>query len=174
MAPPLRDFIRDIPSYWPVILLWVTLGLLLSGQMARFLETRRIIAFGLFVSLGFVLLATLSPNDPARLDAVSGCDLSRVGFPSISTLISDRDALRNILLFLPLGFTLGLLPWTKRNLIVIVGAFGLTVVIETTQIALADLGRGCETADMIDNNTGLAIGLLAGAVTGRIARSWLR
>ena len=87
---------------------------------------------------------------------------------SPSELVGDFDAVVNILLFITFGFGLGLLPRIRRNLLIMAGAFLLTLFIELTQMLVPDLGRGCESADMIDNTLGLAIGLTAGITTSLI------
>ena len=47
-------------------------------------------------------------------------------------------------------------------------ALALPFAIEATQLVVIPLGRACQGADVIDNLTGLVIGLMAGAVLGRL------
>ncbi len=68
-----------------------------------------------------------------------------------------------MLLFVPLGITLGSLPWSRRSLATVAAAFLLSVVIESFQLLVPVLGRGCQSADVIDNTMGLVIGLTVGA-----------
>ena len=51
----------------------------------------------------------------------------------------------------------------------VVGALLLPFAIEITQLLVHVLGRGCQSTDLIDNLTGLVLGLAAGAVIGRVA-----
>ena len=164
----MRSFVGAVPWFLPGVALWTVLATLASKPLARFLETKRVIAFGLLMSVGLIVFATLSPNAPSANTGV--CDLSRIGFASLTTLRYDYDAGANIVLFLPLGFMLGLLPRTRQNVAIMLGAFSFTVLIELTQLLVTDLGRGCETADMVDNTVGLAIGLAAGMVVTLIGR----
>lgn len=48
-------------------------------------------------------------------------------------------------------------------------AVALPFVIEATQLLVPSLGRACESADVVDNLTGLVLGLAAGAVVARFA-----
>jgi len=135
-----------------------------SGAVARHLESPRWIAALTLFGFGLVLVATLLPT-LAALDGQpsSGvCDLSRVGLPPLRKLTSVNLVSLNVVLFVPLGVAVGLVPWNRGNMIVIVAAVSLTFVVETIQLALPILGRGCESADMIDNSLGLALGLVVG------------
>ncbi len=153
----------------PVLLVWMVAVALLSGRLARFLETQRWVAFLLLASLGLILSATLTPTT-GELESyfhgisVGECDLSRLVPLSPREVVADFDAVVNILLFLAFGFALGLLPRTRRNLLIVLASFSLTFLIETLQLVQAELGRGCESADIVDNTLGLVIGLAAGAV----------
>lgn len=160
-------FIENVPFFLPGLAVCVVLGIILSKRLAAFLGTTRAVAFLLIVSVGTILFATLSPTTPALgIGAGSSgeCDLSRLTIASRSTLLADSDVSLNIVLFVPLGFALGLLPWTRRSAVIVAMALLLTVAVESTQLLAPGLGRGCETADMVDNSLGLAIGLVAGLV----------
>jgi len=52
---------------------------------------------------------------------------------------------------------------------VVVGAIALSFAIETTQLLVLWLDRACQSADVVDNLTGLAIGLAGGIVARRLA-----
>ena len=169
----MRSLVRTVPGFLPVVVLWTVIAILVSGRLAGFLNTRRIVAFGLVMSVGLILGATLSPTRIALDAGIASngqCDLSRLGFASLAELKANYDPIINIALFVPLGFALGLLPRTRRNIAIILGAFSFTVLIELTQLLVPDLGRGCESADMIDNTVGLAIGLAAGMVMAHVQR----
>ena len=51
-------------------------------------------------------------------------------------------------------------------MLVVVAAIALPFAIEATQLLVPLLGRGCESADVVDNLIGLAIGLAIGLVAG--------
>ena len=74
-----------------------------------------------------------------------------------------------MVMFVPLGFAIAVLPWSHRKAAVLVAAVALPFVIEATQLLVAPLGRACESGDGVDNLTGLFIGLAAGAVVSTLA-----
>jgi glycopeptide antibiotics resistance protein len=162
-----RETAEIFVTFLPVLLIWAAIAFAVSRRLAAFLQTQRWVAFLLLVSLGLILGATLTPT-PLALEsgAVSSgeCDLARLRPLTPAELITDFDGVVNVLLFVPLGFALSMLPRTSRNLVIIAGAFLLTFAIELTQMLVPSLGRGCESADMIDNTQSLMAGLVAGLV----------
>jgi glycopeptide antibiotics resistance protein len=121
----------------------------------------------LIVSLGIILSATLTPlGGSLDFDTVipGSCDFSRIGLPPLGSFRGLNDTSLNVLLFIPLGFSVALLPRSRRALTVILAAIALPFVVEATQLLLPALARGCESADVVDNLTGLAIGLVGGLV----------
>lgn len=103
-----------------------------------------------------------------RLGNSGTCDLSRIGLASWRELSHLDDASLNILLFVPLGISIGLCPRSRAKLIVLTGAFVLPAAVELIQLVAVSLGRECQSADVVDNVFGLLLGLLAGSVAGRI------
>ena len=87
-------------------------------------------------------------------------------------MLAVHDTLRNILLFVPLGLTVGALPRKPTTAVVIVAAYALPFVIETIQLIAPAMGRGCQSADVIDNSIGLTLGLVIGSVAAGAARRW--
>jgi glycopeptide antibiotics resistance protein len=101
--------------------------------------------------------------------AVGGtCDLSRMGLAPLHELLHIDDTSLNILMFIPFGTAVGLLGRSRQMAVLIVVAIALPFVIELTQLLVPALERGCQSADVIDNLTGLALGLVFG-VLGRWA-----
>jgi glycopeptide antibiotics resistance protein len=119
----------------------------------------------LLFGFGLVASATLVPTAAALEGYVSEgvCDTSRIGIASMRELTTVNVTSLNVLLFVPLGVAVGLLPWSRAAAIAALAAFSLTFAVETFQLLLPVLGRGCQTADMIDNLFGLTIGLVIGA-----------
>ena len=74
-----------------------------------------------------------------------------------------------MLMFIPLGFTIALVPRSHGKSALVVAAVALPFVIEATQLLLSPLGRWCESGDVADNLMGLFIGLAVGAVVSRLA-----
>ena len=64
---------------------------------------------------------------------------------------------------MPLGFTIGLVPGSRRRNVLAVVAVAAPFAIETAQLLLPILGRGCQSADVFDNLTGLVVGWIVGA-----------
>ncbi len=169
----MSDFIQNVPWFLPGVAIWTVFAIIVFKPLAGFLGTRRVIALLLTMSVGLILFATLTPVTPdldAGIAPRGQCDLSRVTIASWSTLTTYRAPSLNIVLFVPLGFALGLLPRTSRNVAIVLGAFLLTVLVEATQSLVSELGRGCESADIVDNTMGLAIGLAAGLVVTVVAQ----
>ena len=121
---------------------------------------------------GLIVAATLTPFVGTSSEApISGlCDLSRLGFAPLSRLVRVGDESLNVLLFIPLGLAIGLLPASSARRALVLGGLALPFLVELTQALVPPLGRGCESADVIDNLSGLLIGLAIGLVAGWLAR----
>jgi glycopeptide antibiotics resistance protein len=168
---------RDVPWLLPGFLVFVAIGLVASGRVGRALRIRRTLAAALIVSLGVILAATLTPQWAALAFGARGsgaCDLSRMGLAQLRELIRFDDTSLNILLFIPLGLSIAFMPRSRLKVVVIVAAIALPFAIETTQLLLPILDRGCQSADVIDNLTGLLLGLVGGAMAGWLAAAVYR
>jgi glycopeptide antibiotics resistance protein len=146
-------------------------GLFAARPFARLLRTHTAIAFTLIVGFGIVVSATLTPLrgqfNPAAIGGT--CDFSRLGLAPVRDLLRIDDTSLNVVMFLPLGTALGLLGRSRSKAILILAAIALPFAIETTQLLVPAIERGCQSADVIDNLTGLVLGLLAGTLGGRLA-----
>ena len=166
-----------LPWFLPGVAISLVLSLAGGGAVGRALGTRRAVASLLIFSLGIIVSATLTPLDGVLVFDTIGrgtCDLSRMGLPALGELRGMNDTSLNVLLFLPLGISIALLPRSRRSLLVVLAAIALPFAVEMTQLLLPALGRGCQSADVIDNLLGLAVGVVVGgaarglvAVTGR-------
>ena len=126
----------------------------------------------LLVSVGVILAATMTPLEVGNgpdLSHPGSCDLSRIGPPSPGQFPWPGDVLGNMVMFVPLGFAIALVPRSHRKAAVLILAVALPFVIEATQLLVTPLGRACESGDVVDNVTGLFIGLAAGAVVSALA-----
>jgi glycopeptide antibiotics resistance protein len=162
-------YLSPLPWLLPGAVAFAFLGAAVSRRLARVLDTRPVVAWSLVVGLGIILSATLTPlygafetppTDPET------CDLSTIGLVPLRALVTMNDRSLNVLLFIPLGLSLGLLPSSRRTTVLILAALVLPFAIETTQMLARSLSRGCEAVDVIDNLTGLALGLAAGIFLG--------
>lgn len=158
-----------LPWFLPGVGLSLIVAVLIGARVGRWLSCSPLIAGLLIVSFAMVLAATITPlgttSDPSEVVG-PGCDLSRVGLAPLEDLWSLNDASLNVLLFVPLGVAIGLLPGSRRKLAVVVAALLSPVAIELLQLLVPVLGRGCQSADVIDNLTGLIVGM-AGATAAR-------
>ena len=159
---------------------WIVQGLAVSLVMAfvlgrpieRTFRSGPLLSWALVVSLGIILSATLTPSREAIDSGAAGlraCDFSRVGLAPVQELIRLSETSLNVLMFLPLGAAIGLVPRSRRKAVLVACAIALPFAIEATQLLVRRLDRVCESADVVDNLTGLAIGLAGGVVAGWLA-----
>ena len=107
--------------------------------------SRSLIASGLFI-----LIATLPPSE---VETTAGWSLCLV--------CGDRgvaDALLNVLLFIPLGFSLRRMGWPLLR--AVLAAFALSAFVEAAQLFIP--GRHPNVSDLIFNTIGGATGFFAG------------
>lgn len=160
----------NVPLFLPTIVISVLVALAGAGVIGRSLGARRWVAALLIASVGLIAAATITPLRSA-LDGVATaavvCDLHRIGPAGIWNGLYLTDAGLNVLLFIPLGFAVGLLPRSRRSAAVLVAAALSPVLIEIVQSLVRPLGRSCQSGDVVDNLTGLAIGLVVGLLATR-------
>ena len=162
----------SVPWLLPGAAIALVAGVAASGPVGRSLGVARVVAAVIIVSMGVILAATLTPCPCLPEPGTGGaCDLSRIGLPSPSQLIAPLDTAGNILAFIPLGFAIALVPRSRRKGALLAGAVALPFAIETIQLLATPLGRACESADVVDNLTGLVLGLVAGTIAARITGS---
>jgi len=173
----LAESLRDYAGFGPGIAVSLVLSFLTCGFVSRAMRISRVHGWALLMSLGVVLSATITPSREALLFGAQGsgtCDLSSIGLASWWELRHLDDASLNILLFVPLGIFIALCPRSRAKLVVLVCAFLLPVSIELIQLVVVALGRKCQSADVIDNLTGLVLGLAGGSVAGLLASAVYR
>jgi VanZ family protein len=167
------------PLFLPGIAISILISRSCSARVGRALSVGRRLAFALLLSVGLIASATLTPSPEALGSAVTGtnppnyhtsCDISRIGPPPLESLIAINDDSLNVLLFVPLGTLLALLPGSRRKAALVVAAIALPVAIEAIQLVIPQLDRACQTSDIADNLTGLVAGLAIGTVAGLVAR----
>ncbi|MDA8237758.1 MAG: hypothetical protein M0T75_07750 [Chloroflexi bacterium] len=167
---PLAVTIYSVPFSLPGLVLAALVGLLASRPLGRALGAHPIVAWAIVASVGLILAATLTPvpgaDDPAR--GGLACDLSRIGLAPWRRLTSVNEVSLNILLLVPLGLALGLLPRSRPKVGLVAAAAALPLAIEVAQAVATPLHRACQSADVFDNLTGLALGLLAGGAAGAL------
>jgi len=161
----------ELPWLLPGVVVFAVVGAALGRRLARPLAAPPFVSCLLIVSLGIVLSATLTPlrgtPETAAISQMT-CDLSTLAIAPLGWLVSANDRSLNILLFIPLGVSLGLFPRSRHTAVLVLAALVLPFAIEATQLLVPILGRGCESADVIDNLIGLIVGLVSGAVAGQL------
>ncbi len=158
---------NPLPWVAPGTALFAVIGVFASGPLARALKTRRFVGWLLVVSLALIAFATVVPlygTFEATPSGSVGCDLSVWTPVTVAHFVAKDDRAANVVLFIPLGCALGLLPRSRRSLLLVLGGMALPVAIEATQALLPVLHRACQSGDVIDNVTGLLVGLIGGVV----------
>jgi VanZ like family len=155
-----------LPWFLPGLGVSILLGVALALPLARLLRTSRPLAWAVFVAFGIIVSATLTPlRGTFNFSAVGGtCDFARVGLAPIGALLHVDDTSLNVLLFMPFGIVIGLVERIRPRLGLVAIAIALPFVIETTQLLVPALERGCQSADVFDNLTGLLLGLIIGVI----------
>jgi glycopeptide antibiotics resistance protein len=160
----------SIPWLLPGLLLAFVLGLLSARWVSGHLRSHPMVAWLMIVGLGLVFSATLTPLRGAIENGTVGtgaCDLSGLWPLSPSSWFTFGDRPMNILMFLPLGLAIGLIPRSPTKIWLVIVATVMPFALESVQLLVPILGRGCEGIDLVDNLTGLLLGLGVGSVVGR-------
>ncbi len=161
--------LRAYPGFIPGLILLGAGGLVLNRPIRARLGVSSAMAAGLALSVGLILAATLMPGgDPPHTGAT--CDLSRMGLAPLAAILSIGAVSLNIALFVPLGVVVGLQARSRTKLLVLIAAVALPFLIESAQLLVTPLERKCQSADVFDNLTGLALGVAGGALAGWLAR----
>ncbi len=170
----MRTFIRDVPLSVVALTIALVLAIMLSPTIARWTNASRLVSALLLLGFGFVLAATITPTaaalDGAGSDGV--CSVARISFVRPDELLRVNDTSLNVLLFVPLGIAVGMLPWTRAAGIATLAAIALPFVVETVQFLLTPLGRNCQATDVFYNLLGLAIGAVAGSLIRLLLARW--
>ncbi len=166
-------------GFLPGFVATLVVGLALARPVGRSLGVRPVLGFALVVGVGLALSATVTPSHEALAHGIRGsgtCDLGRIGRPSLAELAWPGEALLNILLFVPLGAAIGLCPPSRAKLGVVALAYAMPLAIEAIQLVATPLGRECQSADVVDNLTGLTLAITAATLvrwTVAVLASWL-
>ena len=163
--------------FWPAVAVSIVASRLLASRAARALNANWWVAWLLVISLGVIVSATLTPiHAPGGIDiaAERPCDLSRRWFASPTEIIALTDVTLNLAVFIPFGFAVGLLPISGRTFAVVVAATALPPAIEGLQFLVPVLARGCQSGDVVDSLTGLAVGMAAAIVARSLRSLWAR
>jgi len=169
----IAEYLADFALFWPGVAISIAISLTLAGRVARRIGAARPTGALLVFSIGLIASATLTPSREALRFGLVGsgmCDLSRMGFAQIHDLLELDDPGFNVLLFIPLGMAIGLIPRSAIRLGLAVSALLLSPAIELVQLVVTPLDRACQSSDVFDNVTGLVVGLVLGLLIGLVAR----
>jgi glycopeptide antibiotics resistance protein len=162
----MRSFLVDVPLAGIAAVLALVVVAVGSPAVARVMRTSRAVAALLLFGFGLVVAATLTPDAAALAGEASdgNCDLSRIGLAPLNELVRINYTTLNVLLFVPLGVAVGLLPRSRTAALVTLAAISLPFVVEAVQLVVTALGRGCQSAEVVDNLLGLAVGIGVGTL----------
>jgi hypothetical protein len=168
--------LADYAWFWPGTVFTIGLAFAMSIRLAQAVRIPRVVAFGLILSLGLIASATLTPSSDALRYSVIGsgtCDLTQTVRPSLRELLSFDETSLNVLLFVPLGITVGLAASPRQMLALLLGSIALPFAIEAVQLVAIPLDRACQSVDVVDNLSGLLVGFvptLVGSLAMRVLR----
>jgi glycopeptide antibiotics resistance protein len=162
----MRTFVADVPLSLVALTCAAIIALFLSPAVAIRLGTGRWVALLLLLAIGLVVSATLMPTSSALAGVASDgrCSFGRAMLPSFARLTSVNVTSLNVLLFVPLGLSIALLPRTRAAVVVAAGAIASPFVVEAVQLSVPALGRNCVLADIVNNLLGLVVGFGLGSV----------
>ena len=139
------------------------MGLFIAVACGRLLACRLRcpwwVAVALSASLTLVIGVTLTPQSVSE-DVVDAGEISWP-FTWILALLDERTL--NVLLFVPLGFTIALIG-SRVLWIAVVGVLALPWAVEGIQYLVTWLSRDAQWQDVVDNTVGAVIGLGIGLV----------
>lgn len=166
MLEQLRLILKALPWTGPAIVGGALLAIVSFFLFARRRTHADRFGFALVVwCLVVAGVVTLSPvkNDYFGVPA-NGCDWSIWRPLAREYWFSAGSRPPNVWLFLPAGVGVMLLDRIWRKLLGVMFLFALPPAIETIQDLYPELKRSCSSQDVVDNWTGLVIGLVVGAV----------
>jgi VanZ family protein len=151
-----RDVVTAVVVLAAPLAVVAAIGVNLRARAMPVARARRLTASDALVVLSLLVIgvATVNPTGAGQqvIELVPRFD----GF-TLGDFV--RNVGGNVALFIPLGIGLGLRGWSLPRALAIGGA--LAVAIEATQY-VAHLGRSSETADVVLNLIGAAIGCTVG------------
>jgi hypothetical protein len=144
-------------------------AVLLGPRIARALGAGRGVGVLLALSVGLILVITLVPMPPGfGPDEPLSCLVPDLRVLASSSLRRVSDESLNVVLFVPLGIAIALLPRARRLPVLALAAL-FPWVIEVTQLLLPALNRSCQSVDLTTNLLGLGIGFGLGLAILEVA-----
>ena len=162
----------DLPWALPLLLASIVLGLVLARPLGRALSEPPWVAAMLVISIGLIVSYTLTPRSGASWASIVAAPADRTGLDDLVQAPwhwwpLDARSL-NVLLFIPLGFAIAFIGRRWLRWAFIACAVVAPFAIEGVQLVVSRLDRLPQWVDVVDNITGVVIGLLLG-----LAVSWM-
>jgi len=165
------ELIGNTPLLIPGVAIAVIVGVALAPAVARRTGLSPLLAGALVFTVGAILAITLTPaRGPGTFGrSVCGDLFPAPGLWQLVSLSSEHGL--NVVLFVPLGVLIGLIPRVRPFTLVALGAVAMPLAIEWIQYSVPRLDRICQTWDALENLIGLAIGLGLGLTIALVRRS---
>jgi hypothetical protein len=165
------ELIGNAPLLVPGVAIAVIAGVALAPAVASRTGLSPLLAGMLVFAVGAIVAITLTPGSGSGFFGRSSCGGL---FPTprlyqLASLSSEHGL--NVVLFVPLGVLIGLIPRARPFAVVALGAIAMPIVIEWIQYSVPRLDRICQTWDALENLIGLAIGLGLGVAIAFALRS---
>ena len=161
----ITSFLDSTPWLWPALAIAVAVSLATFRPLARRLHAPRPVTFLLVLGLGGILGLTLTPGAEAFSPfTYQDCLVEFVRPIGFGRVLNLGERGLNVLLFIPFGVAVGALPWSRAKGGLLVGSLALPFVVEGIQYLVPAFARSCSTVDVVDNLTGLVIGVAIGIV----------
>jgi hypothetical protein len=170
----LAAILRDYAGFLPGMVAAVVISSIAAPAIGRWTRSQTALGWALCMSVGLVISATLTPSRDALLLGTTGsgtCDLASFGPGTWRELTRLGEISLNVLLLVPLGVCIGLLPATRARSILTAGAVLMPVSIELIQLVVVGLDRQCQASDVAGNLSGLIVGLGIGHLGPRVMAS---
>ncbi len=159
VAGTILELIGNTPLLIPGVAIAIIVGVGLAPAVAARTGLSTLLAGMLVFAVGAILAITLTPGSGAGFFGRSWCG-GLFPTPRLGQLVSlSSEHGLNVVLFVPLGILIGLIPRARPFAIAAVGALAMPIVIEWIQYSVPRLDRICQTWDALENLIGLAIGI---------------
>lgn len=165
------ELIGNTPLLIPGVAIAIIVGVGLAPAVAARTGLSPLLAGMLVFAVGAILAITLTPGSGAGFFGRSWCG-GLFPAPRLGQLVSlSSEHGLNVILFVPLGVLIGLIPRARPFAVVALGAIAMPIIIEWIQYSVPRLDRICQTWDALENLIGLAIGLGIGLAIAFARRS---
>jgi hypothetical protein len=165
------DLIRNSPLLVPGVAIALIVGVALAPWASARTGLSPLLAGMLVFAFGAIVAITLTPGSGEGFFGRSWCGGLRPP-PRLGQLVSiSSEHGLNVLLFVPLGILIGLIPRVRPFAVAAGIAGAMPIVIEWIQYSVPRLDRICQTWDALENLMGLVLGLAVGVALAYALRT---